>query len=253
MHDQTNQEFLQSASWYDATINWNARLAREIPYLREVFGEPGANILDAACGPGRHLAAMAEAGYCMTGLDRSIEMLSLARRRAATTNIDAHFIESAFEDIPTDAGPFDGIYCLGNSLASTADADVARRSIAALARALRPGGALVCQVLNFDMMRNETHKVRGPRVHREGETEYVSSRVYAFHDDMVEVTNITLWNDNGWQQHVHGGTLYAVSPDQLDSWLTEAGMTVTRQMGAYDGATFDPAASNDLIVTSIRS
>lgn len=47
------------------------------------FG-PGAKILELACGSGRLFMPLLEAGYNLTGVDLSIEMLDLARQKVAT-------------------------------------------------------------------------------------------------------------------------------------------------------------------------
>ena len=44
--------------------------------------EPPADVLDAACGYGRHARVLAGAGYCVVGLDRSPVLLAEARRRS---------------------------------------------------------------------------------------------------------------------------------------------------------------------------
>jgi SAM-dependent methyltransferase len=44
--------------------------------------EPPADVLDAACGYGRHSLVLAEAGYRVTGVDRSAVLLDEARRRS---------------------------------------------------------------------------------------------------------------------------------------------------------------------------
>ena len=74
----------EHAELYDRSIDWSARLAREIPTLMAVLGPPGAGgILDAGCGPGRQACALAERGYRVVGADLSEASLELARQRGA--------------------------------------------------------------------------------------------------------------------------------------------------------------------------
>ena len=55
--------------------------------------EPGATVLDVACGSGRHLAWFASLGHPVTGIDRDIE---LAQRNAPT----AQLVHADIEDRP---------------------------------------------------------------------------------------------------------------------------------------------------------
>ncbi|MFH1419474.1 MAG: class I SAM-dependent methyltransferase [Planctomycetota bacterium] len=261
LHEQDRAIF-KSARWYDIGINWEARLRREVPLLCEVFGPPGeSGLLDAACGTGRHIVAMSEAGYRVTGLDLSAEMLATASENLAQRRVEAKLLHASFENVPKDSERFDGVYCLGNSLAATGDKQAAERSVAALAAALSPGGRMVIQILNFAKLRREHPRVRGPRVCRHGDTEYISSRLFSFDGDAVEVTNLTHWRDSGaatsdsspahgWRQHASSGVLYAISPEQLGQWLSSSGLRVEAAYGAYDRSPFDADISNDLIVIS---
>ena len=63
-------DLFTSAEWYDRTINWAARLAREIPVLIEMFGPPGeGGLLDAGCGPGHQARELATRGYRVIAAD----------------------------------------------------------------------------------------------------------------------------------------------------------------------------------------
>ena len=63
---------------------WEHRDFRDdVPlYLGFAGSVPGA-ILDAGCGTGRLLIPLAKAGYAVTGVDRSADMLRLARANLA--------------------------------------------------------------------------------------------------------------------------------------------------------------------------
>jgi len=107
-----------SSEWYDRSIDWAARNAREIPVLIDVFGPPGnGRILDAGCGTGRHACALAAHGYTVVGADIDEEMLGLARPTAQTARADVRFACTPFRTI-SDAvgGGFDGVYCIGSAV-----------------------------------------------------------------------------------------------------------------------------------------
>ncbi len=261
---EDDRAIFRSALWYDLSVNWEARLRRERPLLEEVFGPPGQmGLLDAACGTGRHVVAMSEAGYRVTGLDLSAEMLALAKTNLAANGVEGMLLHTSFENIPRNSEQFDGVYCLGNSLAATGDAQVAEHSVSALAAVLSPGGRMVIQILNFDKLRREHPRVRGPRVCRHGDAEYISSRHFSFDGDAVEVTNLTHWHELGaaasdsasaprWKQFVSSGLLYAISPEQMGRWCSGSGLTIEASYGAYDRTPFDAETSNDLIVIARR-
>ncbi|MCP4590140.1 MAG: methyltransferase domain-containing protein [bacterium] len=246
--------FFHSAEWYDLSINWAARLAREIPLLGEVFGPPGdLGLLDAGCGTGRQTAELARRGYAMTGLDPDDAMLTIAREHARSIGADVKCVAGTFDDIPQSApGPFDGIFCLGNALATCTDAASASRAVARFAQAIRPGGRLFVQILNFPPMRAESPCVRGPRVVVHDGVEYVSARLFHFVEDGVDIANVTLYKQDTWRHEAGGGRLYPITPDELRAWCADAGLRVDQTFGAYDQTPFDPQASVDLILTATR-
>lgn len=252
-HDPHAQ--LTSAEWYDRSIDWDARVRREIPVLMEVFGPPGTlGLLDAGCGTGHQASALALAGYSVTGLDVSAEMLAVAQRVAAREQAKVEFVTGAYADIPATLGRnFDGVYCLANSLAAAASRDTVRDAVQQFASCLRPGGRLFIQVLNFEPMRREEPCIRGPRVTNVDGVKYVSTRHFCFHDDCAIVSNITLWREGTWQQRASSRRLYPVTPAELQSWMVAAGVHVDATWGGYDRSKFDADASPDLIVVGTRA
>ena len=74
------------------------------------------HIVDVACGTGVAVAKFAEAGYRVTGVDRSTQMLAEARRRAAREGLrEATFIEADMRDFAID-GQADMVTCMYDSL-----------------------------------------------------------------------------------------------------------------------------------------
>lgn len=247
--------YLEKADWYARTVNWAARLKRELPVFIEVFGPPAkGGILDAGCGPCRQAVALAEAGYRVTAIDASEEMLDVGRQHVVQQGAAVECVHMAYADLADRFGPrFDGAYCIGNSLAAAGSRDAVRTAVNNFAGALRAGGRLFIQVLNFPPMRKEQPCLRGPRIVRDGDTTYISSRLFHFEGDCVRVFNVTHFERDGWQSHSHGGVLYPVSPDELTTWCRDAGLAVDHTWGNYTKSPFDPDRSIDCIVVATKT
>jgi ubiquinone/menaquinone biosynthesis C-methylase UbiE len=109
---------------------------------------PSESFLDAGCGDGRYLAALApELPARRAGVDLSERILETARARVA-----ADFRQASLEALPFADGEFDLVLC-SQVIEHVPDADGAIRE---LARVLRPGGTLV---ISTDNERNTVTRV----------------------------------------------------------------------------------------------
>jgi SAM-dependent methyltransferase len=104
--------------------------------------EPGARVLDCACGIGLLAAGLAARGFAVSASDASPEMV--ARTRAL--GVDARVCR--WEDLS--GGPYDAVLCVGNSLAHAPDR---RAALSGMARVLAPGGALAVTSRNWERER----------------------------------------------------------------------------------------------------
>lgn len=239
----------EGARWYDRSINWTARLEREIPVLVGLFGPPGpGGIIDMGCGTGHQASALAKQGYKVVGIDAGPAMLALAQETAARDGASVRLVESTYAAMHRAVGTgFDGLYCQGNSLAAAGSRQAVRTAIEQSSKCLRSGGKMLIQVLNFEKMRKEIPCVNGPRISKMDGREYVSVRQFHFMEDLVQVTNITLWSDNGWHQRAQSGTLYPVTESELRLWLAEQGVDCVAVWGDYTKTPFSIETSTDLV------
>ncbi|HWD38138.1 MAG TPA: methyltransferase domain-containing protein [Fimbriimonas sp.] len=61
----------------------------EIDFFLSLFALPaGATILDMGCGTGRHAIELARRGFRVTGVDRSIKMLEVARSKPGSEDVE---------------------------------------------------------------------------------------------------------------------------------------------------------------------
>ncbi len=260
MSDQQNYRaeiagLFEAAEWYDRTIDWSARIAREVPVLIDVLGPPGeGGILDAGCGTGHQARSLCERGYRVVGADSSEEMLEAARRRSPPGARQPIVYVCASYAALYDAvgGGFDGLYCVGNALAAAGTAEASSQAIDQFSACLRPGGGLFLQVLNFAPMRLERPCIRGPRVVTTDGIEYISLRHFHFSEECAHVTGISIYRDSGWRQRSHSGRLYPMSLDELRTWCGEAGLRIDAEWGSYAREPFDLERSVDLIIAATR-
>jgi SAM-dependent methyltransferase len=107
---------------------------------------PGARILDAACGNGRHAVPLARAGNRVVGLDSSGVLLAAARW-AARDAPSPHFVSGSYARLPFEPAAFDAVLCLGTALGYLGD-EGDRAALREFRRVLAPGGRLVIETLH---------------------------------------------------------------------------------------------------------
>jgi SAM-dependent methyltransferase len=105
-------------------------------------------VLDLACGYGRHAIGMARLGYRVTGLDFNPRYLEIAAADAAAAGVTVTWRTGDMRAIG-DERAFDGVYSFFTSFGYFEDADN-EKVLAEVARALRPGGRFLLDMANRD-------------------------------------------------------------------------------------------------------
>jgi len=239
---------------YDRFVNWQNRLAVELPFLIQQFQKINARlVLDAATGTGMHAIALAQLGYQAAGADISPGMIEKARRNAASANVQVRFEVAGFGALADGFGKhsFDALLCLGNSLPhllTRGELEAAQRDFAAC---LKPGGMLIIQNRNFDLVMDRHERWMEPQSHSEAGMQWIFQRFYDFDPDGLLTFNmVTLkCQENGsWSQKVVSSRLRPLLEGELVSALDQAGFTDTVTCGNMNGDAFNPASSGNLVV-----
>jgi len=111
--------------------------------------EPGASILDLACGYGRIAIPLAQRGFRVTGLDLSETLLGQARASAARAGVEVDWHQGDMREIPWE-GAFDAVINVFSSFGYFTDEEENRRVLEGVTRALKPGGRFLIDVINRD-------------------------------------------------------------------------------------------------------
>jgi ubiquinone/menaquinone biosynthesis C-methylase UbiE len=112
--------------------------------------DQGAEILDCPTGFGRHALVLTEAGYRVTGLDRSETLLAEAERRRGDAAWP-RLVLGDYRELPFANETFDAAFNLYSSLGYLErDEDVG--VLRELHRVLRPGGSLILETAHRDAL-----------------------------------------------------------------------------------------------------
>ena len=67
--------------------------ADEVEAILDLAGIEEGCVLDLACGPGRHVTALAKRGFRVTGVDLSYALLQKARSRARAAQVEIEWVQ----------------------------------------------------------------------------------------------------------------------------------------------------------------
>jgi SAM-dependent methyltransferase len=210
-------------------------LGSDTPGVRAAMAllQPGARVLDAACGIGVDITALLRRGFDVSASDASEEMVAATRQRLRSAGAhDASVVNSAWVDLPAsfEPGSFDAIFCIGNSIAHAPDAPAMIAAFEAFHSILAPGGMLVLDTHDWDHVHHAGSRVEiEPSIVERNGTRCV--RTYSWHipeafgdPHVLDVAPIFLDGDRATLR-THRVTMWPFSRDELKRRLTAAGFT----------------------------
>jgi SAM-dependent methyltransferase len=208
------------------------RTQREVDFLLEALALPaGARILDVACGHGRHSLELARRGFRVTGVDLSEPSLALAREAAAEEDLDVELVHADMREIPF-REEFDAAINVFTSFGYFENEHEDERALAAIARGLKRGGALVLETINaavlFRVYRGESWS------ELEDGTLMLEQRRYDFLTGRNDVVWTFVKPDGSRSELRHSLRLY--TPAEIVSMLQRTGLEIKRAWGGWDGS-----------------
>lgn len=137
---------------WDELIDWKARAESEGRFFIQQLNAHGAKrVLDAATGTGFHSTQLLEAGFDVTSVDGSAQMLSQAFENARSAGHILRTVQADWRWLTRDLHEkFDAVICLGNSFTHLFDESDRRRALAEFYSVLNHDGILILDQRNYD-------------------------------------------------------------------------------------------------------
>lgn len=112
-------------------------------------------VLDCASGVGIDAVALAAAGYKVAASDISPKMVEATRHRAASKGVEVDVVATPWRRLREhfSESSLDVVLCLGNSFVHCPTTQEKVESLASMRAILRPGGLLIIDSRNWDLLR----------------------------------------------------------------------------------------------------
>lgn len=213
----------------------------EVDQILSLVRLTGGDVLDLACGPGRHAIPLVQRGFRVTGVDRSPFLLHRARERADASGVEIEWVES---DMRTFRRPtaFDLVLLLFTSFGFFRDDAENAQVLRNAAENLRPGGALVLDTIGKEALA----RVFVPTASHESPDGVVVHRRRVEENWSRLENEWILINDGQVQTFRFGHWLY--SGRELVQMLIDAGFRSATCFGNLGGAAYGPESARLVVV-----
>lgn len=239
--------------WY---ANWFDTPFYHILYKHRNFEEAGtfvrellkhlslpktAEILDLACGKGRHTIEIAKNGYTATGLDLSKQSIAYAKGlNIANTRFEVHNILE-----PISYGPFDAVFNLFTSFGYFDEDDLHQNVLNNVSNCLKPKGLFVLDFLNASIV---------PKNLIPEERKEIDGIVFNINKLIVNgyVEKNIRFDYEGKNYHFQE-RVRLFTENELNGMLEKSGLHNTETFGNYQLEAFSPEQSPRLIILSTKT
>jgi SAM-dependent methyltransferase len=246
--DEIEYTGLMAEAW-DAlrgdTSDWADR-----QFFLDLIRESGEPVLDVGCGTGRLLLDFLRLGVDIDGIDNSVEMLDLLRRKARQSRLDVQtrVFRQSMDDLRLERR-YRTIIVPSSSFQLLTDPSAARQALRAFFVHLEPGGAVAMPFIRFRAASEEHWTVEatlpdGSLVRRTAFATFDPERRLESTDDLYEIFRHGELIRS--ERHVRPEATRAWTRDEVMAELARAGLERVEWLSTF---TRDPARDEDDVFT----
>ncbi|MCH7922801.1 MAG: class I SAM-dependent methyltransferase [Nitrospinae bacterium] len=205
------------AKYYDNIyhyIDYKKQVVHLIELIKNFKKSSNNKILDVACGTGTHADLLQKAGFKVTGLDISKEMLELAKKK----NSNIKFLQEDMKDYKIDK-KFGTIICFFNSILYCKNRKELKDALTNFFSHLEEGGILIFDAVDKSIGKNSRKE---HYEYKDDSLNIIFEPQWLYNQD-EDTLNIDIdFKINGKKSHDHH-TMGAFSFDELKTIIKESG------------------------------
>ncbi|MEC0182210.1 class I SAM-dependent methyltransferase [Paenibacillus peoriae] len=215
---------------------------KQISFLSSCF--PAAStLLDVGAGTGNTAIALTKAGYILTAAEPEQSMTVKIKEKANRDQLHIKVMPNSMQQIPQLNETFDGIYCIGNTLAHLDNFNEICTFLQAAYDMLNEQGKLVIQTVNFEnVLRHQKYSF--PLIQKDT---FTFTRKYEPLDHKIRFT--TILEDHS-DTHSNAILLYPVTKAQLQNELLNCGFHSISVYGDYGKSPYSIESPALVIIAS---
>lgn len=217
----------------------------EAEFIASTLGVlPGSDLLDVACGHGRHTVILAERGYRVTGIDLNPRFIAMAQAEAQRRKLSVHFEVRDMRALAY-RDQFAGVYCYFTSFGYFSHRENAQ-VLEAVAQALRREGKFLIETLNRDSV---LHRIEAqPRRWEQVSPDFLYLEDSSFNARTGRIhTHRIILEGNARRELDFDLRLYSLS--EMEEMIEASGMRVTAALGERDGSPFSVSSRRRFITS----
>ena len=206
------------------------RTAQEAGFVIRALGlKPGQEVLDLACGQGRHAVYLARSGMQVTGLDLQADYLALAVDAAKVAGVRIETVAGDMRAIPFD-DRFDAVINMFTAFGYLESDAEDEKVIQAAAKALKLGGLLMLDLLNREWVtgnyfQNEWRRMADDKL-------VLEHREFDLLQSRIRVGYVVIGADGErHESRGHDARLYTLT--EISAMLDRAGLRLKSVYGGY--------------------
>lgn len=245
------KQFYTDAQRYDLVLGAYATEEMLAFYQRQIarFGEP---VLELACGSGRLLIPLAQAGRDVTGLDIAKPMLDLAAIKAAEQGVNVSLIQGDVRNF--DLGrQFNTILFPAQSMQHLLHRADVEASLACVRRHLTSEGRLVIEIFNPSLSllsRDENQRYPVGQYPQPANKGNITVTETVRYDAASQINHIEWFylDETSGEEEAFSFAMRQFYPQEADALLAYNGFVVEQKYGDYHETEFSSASAKQLIV-----
>lgn len=240
--------YSQLAQIYDSLMSdvdyadWAAYLHK----LMVAHGVPGPRVLDLGCGTGTISLFLAQAGYSITGVDLSSDMLAIAANKGLEQGFSpSRWRNQDMRELSFSEQSFDAVVCACDGINYLANLMELEQTLSGIHRCLAPQGLLLFDVHSDYKMRQVFANGQFIQESAEGYCVWTSEFDEASGDCLHEMTIFVHQKQDLYRRTDESHKQHYFSPDTLMDALTRTGFELLGVLAW--GTSTAPAADDERI------